>query len=230
MSEPVLAIWRSLATNSLTVPIIPDGCRDLIFKTSAGNRPSCFLSDLDDAMYLVPMKRGDCYQGFRLLPGVRIDEAKLLASLEGEELSPQQICDRLQVFTHRCRSVAEALDCLAFEASTIAQAASMLGVGQRSLQRLLTRETGRSPVFWLQLARVRKAARALRAGTSFADFSLSMGYADQAHMCRDFRRWLGITPMRLTASTSHKEQLAHAGYASPIGVQIDTRKPFSSLT
>ncbi len=176
------------------------------------------------------METGDRYCGFRLLPGTRIDEGKLLASLSGREFLQEEICDRLQVFTRRSRSVAEALECLAFEANNIPHAAAILGVSPRSLQRLLKQETGRPPVFWLQLARVKKTALALETVGSFAELSISMGYADQAHMSRDFRRWLGITPAKLKTSSSHRQQLANAGYASPIGVQISTRKPFASLT
>ena len=51
--------------------------------------------------------------------------------------------------------------------------------------------TKRTPSYWLQLARIRKAARSLTANTYLADVAENFGFSDQSHMNREFQRWLG---------------------------------------
>ena len=96
----------------------------------------------------------------------------------------------------------------------------------------MLRETGKPAVFWLQLARARKAGRGIGEELPFslAEFSTSMGYADQAHMSREFRRWFGVTPAMLKKPTPVADQLRALGYGSPTEMQISTRKPLGSLT
>ncbi len=57
--------------------------------------------------------------------------------------------------------------------------------------------TERAPLFWLRLARVRRAAAQLRQAPALSELAHSEGFADQAHMTREFRRWLKVTPGQL---------------------------------
>ncbi|MBK9617544.1 MAG: helix-turn-helix domain-containing protein [Uliginosibacterium sp.] len=58
----------------------------------------------------------------------------------------------------------------------------------------MMRQTGRTPGYWKQLARTRRAARALAGSATLADIAFAHCYADQAQMSRDFQRWFGVTP------------------------------------
>jgi len=74
------------------------------------------------------------------------------------------------------------------------------GIGLRSLQRLFREYVGVGPKWVVQSLRLLDAAdRATRGEvTNWADFALELGYADQAHFIRDFRRLVGKTPAGYT--------------------------------
>lgn len=72
--------------------------------------------------------------------------------------------------------------------------AAAVGVGKFRLVRLLRERTGLPP-HALQIAhRVRMARRLLETGQPIADAALAVGFADQSHLHRHFRRTLGMTP------------------------------------
>lgn len=58
------------------------------------------------------------------------------------------------------------------------------------------------------------AGRAVAAhdGPPLAELAADHGYADQAHMTRAFRRWLGITPAGLRRDPDRAALLAASGY------------------
>ncbi len=70
------------------------------------------------------------------------------------------------------------------------------GLGARRLQRLFAEYVGVSPKWMLQRYRLHEAAERIAAGGAFdwPAFALDLGYADQAHFIRDFRRLVGKTP------------------------------------
>lgn len=76
----------------------------------------------------------------------------------------------------------------------VADAARMLGLSQRSLQRRLTAEA-RSYSSVLRRARMKQATLLLvDTDTSLAEIGYCCGYADQAHFQRDFLRTANVTP------------------------------------
>jgi AraC-like DNA-binding protein len=70
------------------------------------------------------------------------------------------------------------------------------GIGLRRLQRLFDEYVGVSPKWVIQRYRLHEAAERIAAGTvtDFAALALDLGYADQAHFIRDFRRVVGSPP------------------------------------
>ncbi|GHC74562.1 hypothetical protein GCM10007079_08910 [Nocardiopsis terrae] len=60
----------------------------------------------------------------------------------------------------------------------------------------MERETGLSPKTVQQVGRLQRALRLIRAGGSrtLADVAFSAGYADQAHLTHEARRFTGRTP------------------------------------
>jgi len=209
----LLEHWKFDAAVGDITTVLPDGCRDLIIWRGKGVRPQCFVTDLATGCDQVPVSAGDHFNGFRLHPGVRIDVDGLLASLD-ERLDDVSISARLHDFATPLPQVSEALACLASGVTSVSDAATILGVRLRSLQRLLKRETGQAPVFWLRLARARQAVSRLGHTAVLADLACDAGYADQAHMTREFRRWFGTTPHRIRADTGWLAQNFVAGYGA----------------
>ena len=78
----------------------------------------------------------------------------------------------------------------------VAQLASQLGLSERALQRLFATHVGASPKFVIRRHRLQEAARRLEVGEvrSLADLAYELGYADQAHLARDFKAAVGVAP------------------------------------
>jgi hypothetical protein len=69
-----------------------------------------------------------------------------------------------------------------------------IGVSRRSLERRVRRATGLPLGAIKRIERARKAAALLDAGTSIPDVVIETGYADQAHLTRSLKRFMGETP------------------------------------
>jgi len=193
--DPLLATWR-----------------DLIMRHRTGGPVQWFVSPLEDHTYEVTLTAGVQLHGYRLKPGVRIDECSLLAAIQQRQPERDELQSYLSSFSQLSTRIAEALPCLASDVGSVAQAANRLGVTPRTLQRLVTSETSRTPVYWLQLARVRRAARDVHRDLPLAEIADLHGYSDQAHMTREFKRWLSISPTSLRADAGVSSQLYEPGY------------------
>jgi AraC-like DNA-binding protein len=70
------------------------------------------------------------------------------------------------------------------------------GISSRSLQRLFREYVGVGPKWVVQSLRLLEAADRAKRGevTDWADLALELGYADQAHFIRDFKRLVGLSP------------------------------------
>lgn len=78
----------------------------------------------------------------------------------------------------------------------VEQVADRLGLSVRGVQRLAASHVGLPPLAVIRRYRLQEAAARLREDASvvIADVAAELGYADQAHLSRDFRTVLGLTP------------------------------------
>lgn len=76
------------------------------------------------------------------------------------------------------------------------QLVASFGLGPRRLQRLFDEFVGVRAKWVIQRYRLHEAAERIAASPDhdWADLALELGYADQAHFVRDFRRFVGSTP------------------------------------
>ncbi len=91
------------------------------------------------------------------------------------------------------------------------QLAARFALTERSLQRMMARRLGLTPRWLVQRRRLHEAAERLRRGeTDLAGLAAYLGYADQAHLSRDFKTVTGETPatFRATASRTDPATLA----------------------
>ncbi|WP_134741270.1 helix-turn-helix domain-containing protein [Nocardioides sp. 503] len=78
----------------------------------------------------------------------------------------------------------------------VGQICEKFALTERSLQRLAARRIGLSPKWLIQRRRLHEAAERLSADGSvdLARIAADLGYTDQAHFGRDWRRVTGVTP------------------------------------
>ncbi|MDO9496045.1 MAG: helix-turn-helix domain-containing protein [Nocardioides sp.] len=78
----------------------------------------------------------------------------------------------------------------------VGQICDKFAITERSLQRLAARRIGLSPKWLIQRRRLHEASERLResATVDLARVAADLGYADQAHFGRDWRRVTGLTP------------------------------------
>ena len=70
-------------------------------------------------------------------------------------------------------------------------------LSQRSVERRVRRATGLTLGAIRQIERAKKAAELLDQGATILDVVLRTGYADQAHLTRSLRRFMGQTPAQI---------------------------------
>jgi AraC-like DNA-binding protein len=85
----------------------------------------------------------------------------------------------------------------------VAQLAEASGLSERRLQRLFADYVGVSPKWVMRRARLHEAALRAEAdgpeSVDWAALAADLGYADQAHLARDFTATLGASPSRYAA-------------------------------
>jgi len=213
LPEPALDLWRFTAHAPMTVQVPPDGCRDLVVIVPNGRAPTCLVSALSHASETHAFAPGDRAMGVRLCPGAQLDERALLALLRARDgFDDDDLLGAVAAAARRDAQVDDALACLR-EAPSLALAHARLGVSARSLERLLAGRTQRGPLWWRNLARARRCARGLAGDAPLADLAADHGYADQAHMTRDLRRWFGATPARLRTTPAFLATLDTPAFA-----------------
>jgi AraC-like DNA-binding protein len=77
---------------------------------------------------------------------------------------------------------------------SMGELAELVGTGPFPLLRAFRAQFGLPPHAYLVQLRVRLAARLLAAGRPPADVAAELGFSDQAHLTRHFKRILGVTP------------------------------------
>jgi AraC-like DNA-binding protein len=90
----------------------------------------------------------------------------------------------------------------------LAELAAMTGLSQFALLRAFRAATGLPPHAYLNQLRVRRARLLLDDGVPPADVAAEVGFADQAHLTRHFKRVVGVPP-----AAYQRERLQSAGLA-----------------
>jgi AraC-like DNA-binding protein len=90
----------------------------------------------------------------------------------------------------------ELLDEHRFASFTLADAADTLHVSRAHLVRSFTRAFGISPHRYVVARKIDAARARLLEGEPIADIAVGVGFHDQAHLSRHFRRHVGTTPGR----------------------------------
>jgi AraC-like DNA-binding protein len=83
----------------------------------------------------------------------------------------------------------------------VGQLSAASGMSARSLQRLFADYVGVSPKWVMRRARLHEAAERADSGefVDWAELAADLGYADQAHLSRDFTATIGVPPTSYAA-------------------------------
>jgi AraC-like DNA-binding protein len=95
----------------------------------------------------------------------------------------------------------------------LAQLSAMVGLDRFALVRGFSRAYGLPPHTWLLQERVRRAQTMLRAGQPAAEVAAALGFADQSHLTRHFKRIVGVTPGRYGAASRRRSSAASSAAA-----------------
>lgn len=102
----------------------------------------------------------------------------------------------------RLHTVAKHLEAHFVSPGSLDEVASMVGLHPSHLCRLFAERYGCTMTEYTRRVRTDAAAtRVLNSTTELATVASESGYADQAHMTREFRRFLGVTPGRIRAAS-----------------------------
>jgi AraC-like DNA-binding protein len=95
-----------------------------------------------------------------------------------------------------CRTPAAALVC------AVTDIARRLGVSHGHLDRQFTEQVGLSPRTLSRILRMRRLLEAIdvHGSVGWADRAAELGWSDQAHLIRDFKRHTGVTPSQYLAA------------------------------
>ncbi|WP_321783931.1 AraC family transcriptional regulator [Paraburkholderia sp. J94] len=123
-------------------------------------------------------------------------QTALISRRSGETRSAD--CSADAPATETTRAVQRALDfidtCFA-EPISLTELADVAGLSVSRFAARFSGEMGVSPQQYVRIVRVRHAQRLLRRGVSPSLVAAEVGFFDQSHLCRHFKRVLGRTPM-----------------------------------
>lgn len=100
----------------------------------------------------------------------------------------------------RIRRVVELIRSEAAQTLTLERLAAEAGLSRFHFLRVFRRQLGQTPHAYQTDVRVREARRMLAAGVPPAAVAVAVGFSDQSHLNRVFKRVVGVTPGRYAAA------------------------------
>lgn len=117
----------------------------------------------------------------------------LMAVLQRHATSPKSCVDRSPPARAIERAMEYIQDCYS-QAITLDGVAEAAGLSRYAVLRAFRREVGIAPYSFVTQVRIEQAKRLLRAGVGIAGVSQRVGFSDQSHLTRHFKRFVGVTP------------------------------------
>jgi AraC-like DNA-binding protein len=175
----------------------PDGCIEIIRRTRGhsrwdGDQPPAFVVGLVERVQPFEISGDAAFEALRLWPWAwALLDGRPPAALHGR-WAPFS-ADFAAIETRlAAASDLHAIGAALVAAPTVAAMGDATGMPPRTLQRRFARHVGLPPRAWLRLIRFQGAFETLPGEPSLADHAAARGFADQAHMAREFRALAGI--------------------------------------
>ena len=155
-------------------------------------QPHCLLATADVLTYFVEphcafadrlrARYGDGITAAPELTGLTEDDVRPAGGRGSGELDPRLVT---------------ALNMLADSDIPLPSLAADIGLSPQRLRALARQQLGMPLARWRVWTRLRRAAESLQSGRSLADAAIAAGFADQAHLTRQMREMMGLTPAAL---------------------------------
>lgn len=207
---PGVELWQATGRSGPT-RILPDGCIDVILVDGR-----LLVAGPDTSARMHSGASGSSLVGIRLhagraprLLGLPADEltdrsallADIWSSRAARELTeavqddPKGALIRWSLGT-TVDARSERIRDLLESGHTAAQTADRLGYSARQLQRQTRAAFGYGPRRLARVLRIARLTRVVDSGQSWADLAHAAGFSDQAHLSREVRDLVGLTPTR----------------------------------
>ena len=204
--------WEFISSESQLVEIAPDGCRDIIFSISPENGESFHIYEIANSTDEITIDADVFLMGFRLNPAAIIDYNAMQKLFFDNKIKTDYMRDNINEIARIDENINEALHFLGHGNLKIETCAKYLGVSLRTLQREVLRKTGKTPIFWQQLARARKSAKSLYLSPDLTETAYDYGYSDQSHFNREMKRWFNKTPLQIAKDNNLYKMLCAPAY------------------
>jgi len=207
--------------------VLPDGCMDFLFDLQSGEaslagpmtHAEVVTVDPGARLFGVRFRPGaaallleapaDALRDQHLaLRELTVGALATLGEQMAEAADHAQRCQLIGEVLHRGLGRQRAFDARVHRAATlivdahgtlpISRVAAECGMGERQLERLFRERVGLGPKLCARIARLRHAVALAESGVqSQAGLAARAGYADEAHLLRDFRQLAGASPLAL---------------------------------
>jgi hypothetical protein len=200
------ACWLHGPAAAHSSTIAADASVDVIVRIprSAEVAPAPFVSPATGRAFEVEVETGEVVLGVRLRPGYggplqHLRPEVLAASGAGFRRDPsltalEAMVGRLLDEVGPPPAVVRELLALAGETSGAARLTTGSPRTERALQRAAKTWLGLSAKRLMRIERVRAARRLIVRGHASVEVAGELSFADQAHLCREYRHFLGTTP------------------------------------
>lgn len=176
----------------------PDGCVEIIRRLRGrsrwdGDQPGAFVVGLVDRPQPFAISGDAAFEALRLWPWAwSLIGGIPFAALHGRwQAIPVPDFGAMEARLADAANL-NAIGTALITAPNVAAMSDATGMAPRTLQRWFARHVGMAPRAYLRLLRFQQAFEALPGGASLADHAAAQGFADQAHMAREFRNLAGI--------------------------------------
>jgi AraC-like DNA-binding protein len=160
-----------------------------------GTMPTFAALSMDDGALAATFLSAHCQCEVSLDPLERegmVADA-LMGLLQRHATGVQRRVERAPAGLSMKRAVAFIHDCYS-ENLTLDRLAEAAGVSRYAVLRAFRREMCMPPYAFVTQVRIERAKQLLREGVNIASVSQRVGFADQSHLTRHFKRLLGVTP------------------------------------
>ena len=206
LASHVACTWTRVAARDATALVIPDACADVIVVGDVAH-----VAGPADRPERLPLRAGTVIHGLRMRPGAARDLLRTdLGELRNEHVELACVTRALVVDPRQPRASLEQwarvqlakarpdgavlhAARLFIDDASVDDAADALGFGARRLHRHVTAACGYGPKTLQRILRLQRAIR-LAFTQPFAAVAAATGYADQAHMTREFAALTGLSP------------------------------------